>query len=465
MNIMQTTQSLVGLYGIRDSEFNIVALAAKTYDSNRKRCDMYDSSMVCVPNPVKNHQSLDNTSYGAFGYANQRVANPGNKKAHHTSEQAVTGNDKEKNVSVRGARSSYRGRSNRGMHGYGRGGNRFTFTNSKPSNNYSCHNCGVPGDHIKKNCPLALAADAADCSKCKCIHSPTVPCPSTPPVATTNAVKSTNQTHTASSSSFSDDALPSPNKLIRNSNKARIGISKGTSRSVRTIRFSQLKDMDEVNDNNIENLPSEEITFDFEIYSPDVINKIRKYNKNTFFIKDQPKNFKEECNDSFAKFKQAEKEIKKLEKIIYPCESVKCNIHKNKVVAQDSSQIVSRVLSCIKQEFPEAVDANEHDFSQPITFKYKTRRNNQNNVHSTPNQVSNNIASPSISFNKSNHNNISQYGVSGHSMTQGGVSGSLLQKISLKNVASNNSLNGGSIYIYFLLYIICNFYEVIRQLL
>ena len=117
-----------------------------------------------------------------------------------------------------------------------------------------------------------------------------------------------------------------------------------------------------------------------------------------------------------------------MEKIIYPCESVKCNIHKNKVVPQDSSQIVSRVLSCIKQEFPEAVDANEHDFSQPITFKFKTRKNNQNNVHSTPNQASNNIASPRVSQNSSDHN-LLQNGVSGHSMTQCGVSGSPVQKI------------------------------------
>ena len=324
---------------------------------------------------------------------------------------------------MRGARGYFRGKSNRGARGNGRGGTRFTFTNSKPSMNYTCHNCGIPGDHIKKNCPLALASDAKDCSKCKCIHSPTIACPSTSPVATSNAVVSANQTDTASSSSSSDDTLSSPSKLIKNSNKARIGISKRTNKSVRTINFSQLKDMDEVNDNNIENLPSEEITFDFEIYSPDVINKIRKYNKNTFFIKDQPKNFKEECNDSFAKFKQAEKEMKKLEKIIYPCESVKCIMHKNKVVPKDSSQIVSRVLSCIMQEFPEAVDSNEHDFGQPIKFRFKTRKNNENNVHSTPNQASNNITSPSVSQNSSDHNFL-QNGVSGHSMTQRGVSGS-----------------------------------------
>ena len=199
---MQTTQSLTGLYGIKDSEFNIVALAAKTYDSNRKRCEMYDSGVSSVPAPVRNHQSHNtNTSYSACGYANQGVANPGNNKTHFTSEQSKSGDNFDKNVSVSGARSYFRGRSNRGARGNGRGNNRFTFTNSKPSMNYSCHNCGAPGDHIKKNCPLALASDAKDCSKCNGIHSPSIACPSTSLAATNNTVASANQTDTASSSS------------------------------------------------------------------------------------------------------------------------------------------------------------------------------------------------------------------------------------------------------------------------
>ena len=97
MNIMQTSQSLTGLYGIKDSEFNIVALAAKTYDSNMKRCEMYDSGVTNVPAPVRNQQSPNNnTSYSTFGYTNQGVANPGNSKAQFSSEQSNNGDNKVK---------------------------------------------------------------------------------------------------------------------------------------------------------------------------------------------------------------------------------------------------------------------------------------------------------------------------------------------------------------------------------
>ena len=171
MMIMQTEQSLVGFYGLKDSDFNIVALAAKSYDSNRKKGDMYDSSTVRVPSPVSTHQSLYDTSYGAYGYAKQEVATPDDKKAHHTSSQAATGDESNKNANAKSVRGSFRGRSNSGSRGNDRGGTRFTFTNSKPSSNYKCFNCGVSGDHIRNNCPLASVADAVKCSKCKNTHS------------------------------------------------------------------------------------------------------------------------------------------------------------------------------------------------------------------------------------------------------------------------------------------------------
>ena len=123
-------------------------------------------------------------------------------------------------------------------------------------------------------------------------------------------------------------------------------------------------------DVNIEELPTEEITFDFEIYSPARFNSIKKFNKNTYFIKDQPKNFKEEENDAFAHFHNLSKEVSKLKKRSYRCESRACSgMGHFKHNPPNYNETVNKVMNCIKDEFPNAVLAHYDDYQSSEKLK------------------------------------------------------------------------------------------------
>ena len=338
------TQADKEYYNLPEVDINCLYRATKEVDRANnfahKLATISTSQTTPAPSPLASYlpdysqaaafyqpqvDSYDNNNYFAFAAASQPLQATAQPQPIYSQQFSRGG----QNGGSRGnSNSYYRGgnRGGRGYHdgygsgydygygsgysGYGRGyGYRGGYRGRGANNNVNtgvgkketkCWKCNKIG-HLVGSCPEIDMPYRPNCPRCGQKH-PTGRCRQGNSNASTCV-----PTSSASTIVNSPATTSSPCKLLKRCHRTRenIGISKVGKNKVLAINWSNFPELDQmnsVNDNNFELLPSEEVCFDFEVYAPPPEDSYKKPNKSTFFIKDMPKCIEEELKDTQIRF-------------------------------------------------------------------------------------------------------------------------------------------------------------------
>ena len=398
-------QLIRSIYNYGAADLNGILASCIEYDKNNKLINKYTNTN---DNRVPPSSAIEDQSYyGAtsFAFGNDQSA----RRDTTPPQDQARGNG--------GTRFFHRG----GYGGASRGGQGAPARRQCPAH-YRCWECGKYGHYLKDCSTLALPfkpSPKPSCSHCGQPRFEDHQCPSsTTPQPKFDSKK--NFDNKGQQRSVNAASIPNPDysseevgqkpptssfncKYVVRADKIkyRIGISKRGAGSVRAINWSQLGELDEIQGYDLEELPSEEITLDFNLITPSQWNKIKKPNRNTFFLKDLPKDLLEEGNDAKISFGNVQKSLKKLKKLVYGCESRSCSVPGHyKDCSSDRGAKLDTILTCIKKEFPRVVPAHFVDDKAPGIDK----NNGENKVNFKNNEINNNVSCNSDNDNKNkNH--------------------------------------------------------------
>ena len=284
---------------------------------------------------------------------------------------------------VSGWRGGYGSRTfGRGGYGNARGGFRSgPRGTTAPSDEKRCWQCNSP-EHYYASCPELIMPFRPKCSRCGQSHPPRqckqalpskMPEPPKPP--TTSAA-------TTSQAPSPAGQCKSLKKCCRNLNN--IGISKIAKNKVLAINWSKFPELDEMNNFNFEYLPTEEVTFDFEVYSPPPENSFKRPNKSVFFIKDMPKNINEEWKDSTRKYNNIQCLIDKSKRKRYPCESDSCKLTNHcKTQPTCKKDLAQQIKDSLAGEFS-YIEIAESDKSKTMGQRIKEKLFAKTDTHGMP---------------------------------------------------------------------------------